>query len=92
MKENNKKFYLYGGVIAINRDINIYSNDLWSYDTNLNIFEKLNYKYKETKHSPGVRGGHSIICDSEKDKLYIFAGKNENERFNDLFEYDLGIY
>lgn len=76
--------------MALNREINLYFQDLWEYDPLENDFTQLLYKVKNQEDSPGPRGAHSLICDSEKNKLYLFAGKNEKQRFNDLYEYDIG--
>lgn len=75
--------------MAINRDVNLYSQDLWIFNLNVGNFESIKYNHRKVSDSPGCRGSHSFVYDSEKNKIFLFAGKNETDRFNDLFEYDI---
>ncbi len=86
---SNNKVYFFGGVIAINREVNVYSQDFWSYCFEKNIFENVKFTLNKRVNVPTQRGGHTFTCHNDKNKIYLFGGKNENERFNDLFEYDI---
>ncbi len=70
----------------MNKETSVYLDDFWSFNLISNEFRQIN-----NSSTPIIskRGSHSIICDREKKKIYIFGGKNETERMNDLYEYDI---
>ena len=75
----------------MNKEISLYLNDLWFYDLTVNNFSKVNLDSKDL-NNPNNRGGHSFICDEKTSKIILFAGKTENNRYNDLFEYNISKY
>lgn len=90
----NKKLdelYFYGGSILTKDSIILYLNDLWKYKINDNIFENLTNQQFNLK--PGPRGGHTLVCYSELNKIYLFGGKitlnSKDKQLNDLYVYDI---
>ncbi|CAD8052466.1 unnamed protein product [Paramecium sonneborni] len=61
-----------------------HSNDLYSYKFNDNTWIKLN---RQKGMEPAPRDGSSIT--SHNKSVYIFAGKNGDMRYNDLWEFDM---
>jgi hypothetical protein len=60
---------------------------MWKFDLDRNSFFKINAN--GVRVSP--RGGHSFSFYKEKNHMYLFGGKNDLERFNDVYEYDISI-
>ncbi len=73
--------------MTISKEQSIYLDDFWQYDSRTNNFSQINYLSKERISG---RGSHTITFDSQSNKILIFGGKSEKERFNDMFEYTLG--
>ncbi|CAD8046545.1 unnamed protein product [Paramecium primaurelia] len=78
----NDKLYIFGGFYST--DVRKHSNDLYTFNFNLNNWIKLN-KFKQRQPSP--RDGSSIAIHNQS--LYMFGGKDGFERFNDLWQFDL---
>jgi hypothetical protein len=76
-----------GGIIAYNKDTNIYLDDLWKYEIFTNTFHKI---CNVNGDKISERGGHTFSYYKEKTCIYLFGGKNDHERFNDVYEIDIG--
>jgi hypothetical protein len=75
--------------LTLSKNQNIYLNDFWQYDSRTGNFTEIFYKSLDSIQE---RGSHSITYDSLSNKLYIFGGKSEKERYNDMLELSLGTH
>ncbi|KAL9651247.1 hypothetical protein ABK040_006248 [Willaertia magna] len=78
----NNKIYIFGGAI----DRGIYDNELYCYDIDLQKWYTIEAKGKK----PLKRIFHTMVLDSNRDKLLIYGGRKEGgTKLNDFFEFDL---
>ncbi|CAD8212285.1 unnamed protein product [Paramecium octaurelia] len=76
------KLFIFGGFYT--SDICKHSNELYSFNFNLNNWIKLN---RSKGRQPLPRDASSIAIHNQI--LYMFGGKNGDIRFNDLWQFDL---
>ncbi len=75
--------------MTLSKNQNIYLNDSWQFDSRTGNFTEIFYKSLDSIQE---RGSHSINYDSLSNKLYIFGGKSEKDRYNDMLELSLGSH
>ena len=82
MTSFNSEIFVFGGIIQI-QNKEMFLEDFWSFNFETLLWKKISSNGK----IPSARSGNSLNC---KDcRLYLFGGKNNIQRFNDIYEYDI---
>ncbi|MHA2253479.1 MAG: Kelch repeat-containing protein, partial [Candidatus Kariarchaeaceae archaeon] len=84
--EVNQKIILFGGIeepVSIHNWYSTLLNDTWSYDLKKNVWKEL-----KPIISPSPRVWHSMVYDSENNKIMLFGGVTVNDRVGDMWEFN----
>ncbi|KAL4467767.1 hypothetical protein ABPG74_013102 [Tetrahymena malaccensis] len=74
---SNTYVFLHGGYCVGNS----FCGDFYKYDVAANTYQTLTNTLS--------RAEHSIICDSQNNKVWLFGGKSSTSVMNDLWQYDI---
>ena len=73
------KFIVFGGLISGSRD---FFGDTWVYDLAADTWTQMS-----PSTSPSARNGHSMVYDSNSDRVILFGGNNYSMVFDDTWTY-----
>ncbi len=77
----NNKIVLFGGFTSTSP---YYNDETWVYDISSNTWTQMNPATK-----PSARYGHTMVYDSTNNKVVLFGGWDDTNRFDDTWVYDL---